>query len=79
MKYVAEDGKVFDTEKACAEYEVGLKKETDEQEAAKAEVQRLRKEFYDAGERYTAALEAYNDRYHPTGLDALDILAWLLS
>lgn len=84
MKYVAEDGTVFDTEEGCVAYEAELKKLSDEKEKARAEVDLLYKEFLRAGEKYADALTAYNDKYvHDDKMDEVisfgDFLAWLLS
>ncbi len=83
MKYVAENGVAFDTEEGCVAYEAELKRLSDEKDKARAEVDRLHKEFLKAGEKYGEALVAYNETYLEDTTDEpvsfAELLAWLLS
>lgn len=83
MKYVADDGKVFDDLTACTEHEAELKRLAESKGIARAEVERLREAFYEAGEKYANVVEDYNKRFaeqeseEPVSFG--ELLAWLLS
>ena len=83
MKYVADDGKVFDNLTACTAHEAELKREAESKGIARAEVERLREAFYKAGEEYAKAVESYNERFgEPKSEEPVsfgELLAWLLS
>lgn len=83
MKYVADDGKVFDDLTACTAHEAELNRLAESKDIARAEVERLRDAFYEAGEKYANAVEDYNKRFAEQRSDEPvsfgELLAWLLS
>lgn len=63
MKYVADDGKEFDTERECRAYEDQEKINDADREAAYAAVQEAEKLYEDARDNYYEALENYRKKY----------------
>lgn len=63
MKYVADDGKEFDTERECRAYEDQKKINDADREAAYAAVQEAEKLYEDARDNYYEALKNYRTKY----------------
>ena len=63
MKYVADDGKEFDTERECQAYENQEKVNDAEREAAYEAVKEAEKLYEDARDNYYEALRNYRNRY----------------
>lgn len=63
MKYIAKDGRIFDTERRCMEYERELDAKLDEREKDLEELKALELEYHNAKKRYEDAKEAYELKY----------------
>lgn len=66
MKYVAEDGKVFETDKECLKYEARLEKEKAAIAKKKAEKEARWKEVMDAFDKFADLQIAYFKDYPKT-------------
>ena len=74
MKYVAEDGKVFNDPDQCKEYEHRLHEKDDEQEKDYAELMTLRDAYHAAQGKYEEALNAYTKKYKDYVFGSIDDL-----
>lgn len=74
MKYLAYDGKVFDNQDQCKEYEHRLHEKAYEKEKDYEELLTLRDEYKAAQKRYYDAREAYVERYDISECSVYDLL-----
>lgn len=63
MKYIAKDGRIFDNECRCMEYERELDTKLDEKEKDLEELKALELEYHNAKKKYEDAKEAYELKY----------------
>ena len=63
MKYLAYDGKVFDNECACLEYEHKLNEDEKEKALAMARLKELEEKLKGAEKLYKEGLQEYYDKY----------------
>lgn len=71
MKYLAYDGKVFDNQEQCTEYENSLNQQAGERERDYHDLMVLRDDYMSAKKKYEAAMEAYYEKYESTVEDLL--------
>lgn len=74
MKYLAYDGKVFDNQDQCKEYEHRLHEKDDEKEMDYEELLTLRDEYKAAQKRFYDAREAYIEKYGNIRVGSVDDL-----
>lgn len=63
MKYLANDGKVFDDECACMEYEHKLEAELNKKVEALERINALKDDYLRAKDEYLTALQKYQKEY----------------
>jgi hypothetical protein len=63
MKYLAYDGKVFDNECECMEYEHQLNEKEKEKALAMSRLKELEEKFKKAEKLYKEGLQEYYDKY----------------
>lgn len=66
MKYIADDGKVFDNECECSAYEAKLREFSEQKEKDYEELCRLENELAEADRKYTEASENFRSKYGDT-------------
>lgn len=74
MKYLAYDGKVFDNQDQCKEYEHRLHEKDDEHERDYEELMTLRDAYKDVQKKYEEALRAYSEKYEDPRVCPVDDL-----
>ena len=72
MKYLANDGKVFDNECECMEHEHKLGEEAKSKLVAIAELHELEKKFKEAEKAYKRGLQEYYDKYESIPATIID-------
>lgn len=63
MKYMAEDGRVFDDKNQCMMHEERIKQRETQKEKDYKELQKLEKEYLKAKEAYKKAEDAFVEKY----------------
>lgn len=73
MKYMAEDGRVFEDKNQCMAHEELLKHRETQKEKDYKELQKLEKEYLKAKEAYKKAEEAFVEKYSDEDGDLSEI------
>lgn len=63
MRYISDDGKVFDTEQECCEYEHKIKKDKARKEQLETECRNMKKMICDKYEELLGMISEYEEKY----------------
>ena len=63
MKYISDDGKIFETEEECCEHEQSVQEELTEKQKDWAEVEKKHKAYEEARDEFSTAMRAFERKY----------------